>query len=427
MSVAALCIAGQANLGAQTPTVEVRLLDQSKSTKVGTIIDSNIDVLQLKTSQGVENLLIETLESINFHESALTKIESPIKIGLLDGSELVVSECELVDQKIEARLGIGINIQPPKRKVRSIIFERPESRRKLASHVSDVLRDDSIAADTLVVFRKGEFNVIEGIVNKLGRTNVEFSIDDQTAEVNLAKVSAITFFKAGATNATNDQYSDPFATCQLADGSVLRLRRFSVNQDKINAITLTGQELNLVAQNLISLSFKTTTTVPISELPPTTNDWTPLLAPRSIQEHLRQLRLARFDSSFDGPKISLDVPRTQQQAALGKTPTITKTFDSGIAIYGGGRIAWQLGGDYKLVRGSVGFAPSASPLGQVNFRIIADGRLVSELPMQKSEMKGPADFEVEIDDCQRMVFEIDYADGNSIGDLVHMVDVVLEK
>lgn len=418
-------LVGVANAGGQTPTVMVKLVDQS--TQAGEILECGVDGIQLKSRGGSRFLPVEDIESIQFHESAPSKIDSPIRVSLLDGSDIVVAQCEIEGRNLVGRRGVGGKIQLSKRKVRSIVFDRPADSEKLAGHVGDVLADRSIAADTLVVMRKGKFNAIEGIVKGLGPARVEFSIGDQTAEVALAKVSAITFFKAGVVQAIAEEFSDPFAVCKLVDGSVLRLSRFVVSAKKIEAVTLCGEKLSLRHEDVLSLNYKTTTQVPISELRPTTNDWVPLLTTQSVVESLRRLRLARFNRSFRGSPIVLDVVRSTDEVARGKTPTVSKTFENGIAMHGGGRIAWRIGGNYKMVRGKIGFAPSASVLGNVKFRMIVDGELRAELELRKSEMVGPSDFELELEDRQRLVFEIDYADANSIGDVVHLVDVMLEK
>lgn len=410
---------------AQTPSVVVTLVDQTKHS--GAISECSIDILTLETDKGQIPLATEEIESVQFQESAPVSADGLARIRLLDNSEVATKSPAIEGKNLVGQFGYGGESKLLKRNVRAIVFDRPEQYEDLVRHVGEVLADRSVVADTLVVFRKDDFNAIEGVVKNLNPDRVEFSIGDQTAAVSLAKVSAITFFKAGAADAINDQFSTPLATCKLVDGSVLRLSRFTVSDKKIEAVALCGERFSLEHENVLSLNYKMTTSVPISELRPTTNDWSPLITSASIAEPLRRLRLARFDKSFDGTPIALNVARPAEEIDRGKTATFAKSFESGIAMHGGGRIAWRLGGNYKRLRGTIGFAPSASPLGCVKFRVLVDGQLQVEQEIQKSKMNGPEDFEVEIEGRQRLVFEADYADGNSIGDVVHLVDVVLEK
>ena len=410
---------------AQTPSVMVTLVDQTQYE--GAISECSIDILSLQTETGEKKLAIEEVELVRFQESAPVSADGSARLRLLDYSEIVATSPAIEGKRLVGKFGFGSKSKFLKRNVRSIVFDRGQEYDNLVRQVDTVLADRSIAADTLIVFRKGEFNAIEGVVKNLNADRVEFSIGDQTAEVALAKVSAITFFKAGAAEAIEDRFSTPLATCELVDGSLLRLSRFAVSDKKIEAVALCGERFSLEYENVLSLNFKMTTSVPISELTPTTNDWSPLVTTASVIEPLRQLRLARFDKSFSGNPIALDVVRPAEEVARGKTATFAKSFDSGIAIHGGGRIAWRLGGNYNRLRGTIGFSPAASPLGSVKFRVLVDGQLQVEQELRKSKMNGPIDFEVEIEGRQRLVFAVDYADGNSIGDIVHLVDVVLEK
>ena len=71
------------------------------------------------------------------------------------------------------------------------------------------------------MIRGEKFNAIEGIVKGLDQDNVQFAIDEQSAEVPTSKLAAITFFKAG-----KNDFSAPLATCVLSDTSRIKLRSF---------------------------------------------------------------------------------------------------------------------------------------------------------------------------------------------------------
>jgi len=341
--------------------------------------------------------------------------EQAAKFQLLDGSSVFADKYKYVDGKIEATLSTGKVISISKRNVSSIVFAG--DRETTHKQVRQIKQDADIAADTLVVIRSGEFNAIEGIVKGLDQDSVQFAIDDQSADVPISKLAAITFFKASKTD-----YSDPLATCVLSDSSRIKLRSFKLDAKHFALTSLTGDLFNVEFSKVVSLEFSSTESVPLSELPPSTNDWRPLLADSGIVGKLKQLRLARFDQSFNGQRLSLEFPRPPAEVEAGRSRTTTREFDSGIAIQGGGRLAWRLDGAYISLSGLLGFPPQASEFGAVRVRMLADGDVVFDQELSKKTMTEPESFEIDLADKRRLVIEIDYADDRSIGDLIHLVN-----
>ena len=404
---------------AQTPTAEVRTLDGTKV--AGTMVEVTIDQLKLETAKGPQVIALSRIEAIQFPESRKTQLpEQAAQFQLLDGSSVFVKQYKLADQKIASTLTGGTAVSIPKRNVSSIVFKSDDN--AIQRQVDQIKQDADIVADTLVVLRGEEFNAIEGIVKGLDQKSVQFAIEDQSADVPIEKLSAITFFKAG-----QNDYSDPLATCVLSDTSRIKLRGFNLAPKQLVLTSLTGEKFNVDFTDVVSLEFDATVFIPITDLMPSTNDWNPLLAGSGIVEKLRSLRLARMNQSFSGRPLSLEVPRTDAEIEAGKTLTVERSFETGIAIQGGGRLAWRLDGDYQSIKGLVGFSPDASEFGNVKLRLLVDGKVAYEQELVKSAMTEPETFEVDLQDRQRMIIEIDYADGRSIGDMIHLVNVTLQK
>lgn len=404
---------------AQTPTAEIRMLDGSKV--VGTMVEVSLDQVKLETDAGQKSIIVEQVEAIAFPESAAVKVpETAAQFNLLDGSSIFIDKYNYADRKIETTLTTGAEASLPKRNVSSIVFAG--NRATIRKQVAKVKQDADVVADTLIVLRSDEFNAIEGIVKGLDQKSVQFAIEEQSADVPIAKLSAITFFKAG-----KDDFSDPLATCVLSDTSRIKLRGFELTPKQLVLTSLTGEKFNVDFSKVVSLEFNSTTSVPLTSLAPSTNAWEPLLAGKLIVDKLRQLRIARINESFSGKPLSLKVPRSADEIESGKTSTIERVYESGVAVHGGGRLAWRLDGDYQSLNGLIGFAPEASEFGRVTFRIIVDGKVRHTQELAKNEMTAPQDFEVNLVDSQRMIIEIDYADGRSIGDVVHLVNLTLQK
>ncbi len=404
---------------AQTPTAEIRLLDGSKV--VGTMVEVSLDQVKLETGAGPKSVQIEQIEVIEFPESEASKSpETAAQFSLQDGSSLFIDKYKYVDKKIVTTLTVGAETSIPKRNVSSIVFAGDPV--AVQKQIAKVKQDADVVADTLIVFRNEEFNAIEGIVKGLDQASVQFAIEEQSAEVPISKLSALTFFKAG-----ENDFSDPLATCVLSDTSRIRLRGFELTAKQLVLTTLTGDKFNVDFGKVVSIDFNSTTSEPLTSLAPSTNDWEPLLAGQSIVGKLRQLRLARFNQSFSGKPLSLNVPRPAAEVAAGKTRMIERVFESGIAVQGGGRLAWRLNGDYQSLSGLIGFAPEASEFGKVGVRIMVDGKERYSQEHTKNEMTQPQPFDIDLVDGKRMIIEVDYADGRSIGDVVHLVNLTLQK
>ena len=416
----AIIVSVSANIAfAQTPTAKIRTLDGADV--AGTMLEVTVDQLKLGTNAGAKTVELDQVETIEFPESSkLQQPEQAAKFQLLDGSSVFIDKYKYADGKIEATLSTGKAISISKRNVSSIVFAGDQE--TVQKQVRLIKQDASIAADTLVVIRGEEFNAIEGIVKGLDQTSVQFAIDDQSADVPISKLAAITFFKAGQID-----YSAPLATCVLSDTSRIKLRSFKLDAKQFALTSLTGDLFNVEFSKVVLFEFNSTETVPLTELAPSTNDWRPLLAGNGIVEKLKQLRLARFDQSFDGQFLSLEFPRPADEVAAGKSRTTTREFDSGIAIQGGGRLAWILDGNYVSLSGLLGFSPQASEFGNVKVRISVDGDVVFDQELAKKTMTEPEAFEIDLTDRRRMIIEIEYADGRSIGDVVHMVNLTLRK
>ena len=174
---------------------------------------------------------------------------------------MCIRDSNYTDQKIAATLTTGNEVSIPKRNVGSIIFAGDRS--TIRKQVEQVKRDPDVVADTLIVLRNEEFNAIEGVVKGLSPKSVQFAIEEQSADVPISKLSAITFFKAG-----KNDFSDPLATCVLSDTSRIKLRGFELTPKQLVLTSLTGEKFNVAFNKVISLEFNSTTAVPLANLTP---------------------------------------------------------------------------------------------------------------------------------------------------------------
>ena len=111
---------------------------------------------------------------------------------------------------------------------------------------------------------------------------------------------------------------------------------------------------------LLELDFSVGRMTYISDLKPTTFDWLPLFSNTQLIEYQRQLQRPSFNESFSGQPLALEYA----QAYPLQMRKDKKTFAKGLAVNGGTRLVYALGGKYQKLLGQVGFDPSASMMAR---------------------------------------------------------------
>jgi hypothetical protein len=143
----------------------------------------------------------------------------------------------------------------------------------------------------------------------------------------------------------------------------------------------------------------------------------------AILEKLRRLRLARVNQSFAGRPLSLKFYPDNELSFFAET----KQFENGYSIQSGGKLAFALNQQYKTLTGWVGFDPAASPSGNVLFKILVDGKVILEKELIHRVTQNPLELNVDIQDADRIVFQVDYHDGRSSGDQLNLVDLKVSR
>jgi len=214
-------------------------------------------------------------------------------------------------------------------------------------------------------------------------------------------------------------------TCQiiLTDASKAVVRRLSWKNQSCVATLVCGTELTIPLESISLLDFSLGRDEFLSQIEPSTNDWSALLTSSAVVEKLRRLKLARANESFKGLPLALKFSPQQGLTFVSQT----RQFEHGYAIQGGGKLAFSLGGRYRKLTGLVGFDPAANITGHVKFTLLVDGKPVLEQELVHRTMKNPIQLDFDIKDAKRVVFQVDYQDGRSTGDQLHLVNLKVSQ
>lgn len=403
---------------AQPTTVKIATASEEHQ---GSLNSLSIDRVVIARNNERLPIAVEQIESIDFQipsqaNSELNPSNVPL-IQLKGDSRLLANSVSLRGQTVIAQLKSAHELAIPIRKVKLIQFRSYSDRPELSRQLQEILSNKNREGDALIANRDGQLNPIEGIAGDLENGRIQFTIGDRTAEVSVDKIDGVLPF-----HATTARIARPKCKIQLIDNSEVYAIDLNWNAPHLAITTNCGTEFSIHISRISSINFSTGRAIWLSDLTPSTNDWSPLLASASMIDKLRRLKIARANKSYSGNPLSLNFPRTASGLEFGR-----KQFDHGFAIQSGGRLAFNLDGQFQKLTGLVGFCPSAGNSGNLVFRIRMDGKTVIEQEMIAQEMHEPLVLDLNVASAERIVFEVDYHDGRSIGDQLNLVDLKVTR
>jgi len=380
----------------------------------GMIESIEFEEFSFRTADEVKTLNFDQINKIEFGQSAERPANPASQVQLIDGSELQAVSFGIKSNQLTIQLHAGTTLSVSSRNVNAIRFKSYEDELELSKQWRKLLADDSRQGDAIVVNRDGELDTVEGIVGELADEKLEFSIEDRTARVPLERMDAILFY-----HASGREFGSPICDVTLIDQSIIHLKSIQWKDSKLIGQAVCGAKFEIPRPALSRLNFALGNEVLLSSLQPTTNDWQPLMTSSAIVNKLRRMKLARTNQSFSGKPLSLKFLPESGANYSGKT----RQFENGFAMQGGGKLAFALNGQYEKLTGFVGFDPEANENGNVKFTILLDGKTVLDKQMLHRKMQNPIELDLVVKDAARVVFQVEYSDGRSTGDQIHLVDL----
>lgn len=400
---------------AQSSPVSVELIEGSVNGQLQTV---GLDFIGIDKGDGLTKIPFEQVAKIDFGVPVIKPTGDVIEILLVDGSKLNAKQFTITKRDLNVELHCGVSITVNARDVEYIRLADYENDLELNRQWREILADETREGDAIIVKRSNELNAVEGVVGELAGEKLEFSIGEQSARVPLSKIEAMLFY-----HAKGRELATPLADVYLPDGSVLSSRRMTLENANLTAIAVCGAKMSFSLDAVSEINFELGRDSYLSQLSPATNDWQPLMTSSSILERLRKMKLARANETFSGKPLSL---RFFEDNGIG-SPGQIKHFENGFCVYGGSRLSFNLNGQYSQLSGFVGFNPEASLSGKVKFRVILDGEAVLEKVLIHRTMKNPLQIDLDVKDVDRIVFQVEYHDGRSTGDQLHLVDMKVSR
>jgi hypothetical protein len=344
------------------------------------------------------------------HPKATAKI-----VRLVDGSNLICKSVKLEDGKLKATTENGEEFESNSR---LIDFVRFTVGVKDLDEAWEKSIDQKRESDALIVARDQKLQTIDGVIGEVTAEAVSFTVGERTADVKRSRLSGILFYRRIA-----DDFAPALCVLELTDGSRIQVRSVSVKEGAFEISSVAGMSCSVTSDSVASIDFGANRSVWLTDLEPATNDWIPLLASRTILGSLRQFSIARIDKNFSGK--SLSVLTTDDE--FNSDATHRKEFEKGFAIKGGGKLSFRLAKQYRRLSGLIAFDPDANATGTVRLIVQIDGKNRIDEVLDAPSLRKPFEVDIDLLGADRIVFQVDYHDRRSIGDILHAVDMKLHR
>ena len=399
-------------VAALVPVEDARLISRSGESLTGEL--QQLDPTSVRIA-GVDHPISQTV-SLGFDRTPVEWKHDGAECYLVDDSKLVVESWTIRDQVVEVKMPCGEMLQIKSRDVRAIKTRQQPQQQSEAWQAISLSKPTT--GDAIIIQRGGALETLEGRIGDVEDDKVGFTLDETTANINLKKIEGLVFY-----HATGRELVSPVCQLKLVDGSTLNLRDFSFRDGQFACESVAGVTLTLNLSSLDGLHFGLGRAVYLSELEPASVEWSPLMAGSTIASYLRQMSLPKTDRAFDGNPLSLIVFPDPNFPGVRER----REFSQGLAVKSGTKIAFALDEQYKRLTGLVGFDPQASASGNVRLTIRCDGQRVFDQAMTNEQFANPVDLDLDVEGISRLVIEVDYHDGRTVGDVLHFCDLKAVK
>ncbi|MEM9943815.1 MAG: NPCBM/NEW2 domain-containing protein [Planctomycetota bacterium] len=415
LPIVGLSLSGQGTV-ALAQSIDIKVIDTDQKTISGTLdlwTEKSITIKDFNQSR--KSVLTERIAQVLFPASSAKLKRAAAKVYLFNGTILVANQVELTERKAEIQLLTGKMISLNRKRILSIQFLEIEQEPDLKAEFHEIAMQEGIDEDGLVLIRDQQLNLVEGIVKSLSDRTIQFSIGERTAPIPVDKIKGIVFYQATL------QHSDELNTSislELNDGSIIFGSKLKPNLDGLEIQLDSGESFRFQFTDIREILRSAENSVPLSRLKPTTNQWFPLLVVPKIETKLRKFRLAKANQAYSGAPLSLRIRDESNSIPM----TRIQTFEHGFCISGGGKLTFNLDRRYSSLSGQIGFDPEANENGHVQVKILLDGKTGFRQEIIARDLIRPINVQLETVDSDRLTFEIDYCDGRSIGDVLHLVN-----
>jgi len=384
----------------------------------GELVALDGQLLELVIQEEKQTLAFDQIDSASFPNAVQNQQPSVLQCQLADGSSFNAQKISVSEAQANLQLSSGQQIAIAQSSLKSLLlFDVKDDPDKLRRW-DEFLPSFTASNDAIVAEKNGALQAIEGIVGDVGNNGFDFQMGGRQVTVKAEKLTGVIFYRA------DRELPETVCHVRLNDDSIIAAAQLSMAEGNVNIVTGTEDRIALPVNAIASFDLSAGRAIYLSDLLPTTNDWKPLVASRTHLESLTKLNQSVANGSFTGQPLSL---RTVASDGLDFLST-TQTYSKGFAISAGGRLAFNLNGQFRRLTALTGFDPEMDALaGSVRLEIQVDQKIALSAVLENRQLVKPFAVDVDLTNAKRLVIRVNYHDGRSVGDRIHLVDARLSR
>ena len=365
----------------------------------------------VELSKADGDLLRLSFQEVKQLEFANPEPDDPPKSGsfiqLVDGSRLSFQSIELDDEKARiTSAGTSARWECDPHVVRAIRWRMPGE--KEDPRWNEILAKDE--TDDLLVIRE-TMDYLKGVAHEVTPDTILFEYAGDTIPAPLAKVAGLALFRK------EGDLPSPRLRLTTSAGSRWLLESASLDRGELSITSVAGASRRLAIDQVQSIVFPELNAVFITDLEPTSVQFTPYFGSSRIGESIALLRHPRFDRSFDKDRLI----RLRDSTS----PSGWRQYSRGVAIHSRTELIYRLAGKYRGFQATVGMDPAAPPRASVQLVITADDepRYVQEIRRGDE----PRAVKLDMTGVRRLRILVDFGGNLDTGDRLHLAEARLTK
>ncbi|KAA1257943.1 hypothetical protein LF1_04340 [Rubripirellula obstinata] len=374
--------------------LSVDLTTNTGATQTGTL--AAVTETGIEIDQSGEAVSIDNTELMSMEFKSVEKRSSPsTRVLLVNGSQLVVDEVQIDRNQITIEPRRQASLQLPLSQVKAIRFRRPSA---VTDPVWLGMLETPSRGDRMVIRRSNDrLDPTDGIINGIADSKVDFDLDGDAISAPIDRLEGLIF---GGTDPTQGSsgvvISDAYGSTWAAD-ALLPVRLDQPAADQGMRFQLPGNVFHTIPIDLVRSVRWSSGLVMLAEAKP---------AELNVQTEFA------IDWKDDASKKWFGPLAVKANKASAAQP------NQDLMLCGGSEVEYRVEEGFRLLSGSVRRASEIKNASSVTVRIKLDDKLVWENDLPNADSLG---FELELGEARRIKIEIDSGDDGDLGAMVRMV------
>ena len=386
----------------QPAVVDVETSDHQ--TAHGELLDVSPEVVALRVGADTRRYSTKSLLGVSFAAAPRPPARSAVAVELVDGSYLAAAEILVHGAQATVTLVGGAQVKAPTAALRSVRFVSGGESVEVADKQWNEILGGKLAADLLVVRKKGSLDYLEGVLQDLGSDDLKFLVDKEVVEVKRRKIEGLVYYHpAGAKPAA------PVCEVAVAGGTMLAAGALKLADGELRVTTPAGAEASLPLSQTRQLDFSAGKVRFLGDLEPDRVEYSSYFSTRQPLES--------WNDYFQ--------PRRNRGPQPGPLRVGGKCYTRGLSLHSRTLVAYRLPGSFSRFEAIVGMDESAGEEGAARLVVRGDGKTLWERDVRSGGQ--PQAIDLAIGGVKRLEIFVDFGQDLDIGDFVDLCDAKVSK